>query len=224
MTSALPPVPHRTPARRCARPARSVFAAALLAAVALPSHALFKVVGPDGSITYTDRPPPAAIGKPDTVARNSGPAEPSPLTGLPLELRQVAQRFPVTLYTATDCVPCDGARRLLQARGVPYTERTVTSEDDAEALNRLTGGRAVPSVMIGSQALRGFAESDWQSYLDAAGYPRESQLPSNYQRPAAAPLVQRKPEVAAATPPPAPAPEPVAPTPSTPPSPTGIRF
>ncbi|MCC7458673.1 MAG: glutaredoxin family protein [Nitrospira sp.] len=217
-------MPHRVAGRCFARPARGVFAAALLAALALPSHALFKVVGPDGSVTYTDRPPAAAVGKPGTVARNSGTTEPSALSSLPLGLRQVAQRYPVALYTANDCAPCDGARRLLQARGVPYTERTVTTEEDAEALDRLTGGRAVPSVTIGSQALRGFAESDWQSYLDAAGYPRESQLPPNYQRPAAAPLVQRKPEVAAATPPPAPAPEPVAPTPSTPPSPTGIRF
>ena len=31
------------------------------------------------------------------------------------------------------------------------------------------------------------------SYLDAAGYPRESQLPANYQYPAAAPVVARTP-------------------------------
>lgn len=223
MKAAAAPARSRNPARLFAQPARGVLAATLLTLLALPCHALFKVVGPDGRITYTDRPPPAAIGRADTVAR-AGPAAPSALAGLPLELRQVAQRFPVTLYTANDCAPCDGARRLLQSRGVPYTERTVTSEDDAEALNRLTGGRAVPSVTIGSQALRGFAEADWQSYLDAAGYPRESRLPANYQRPAATPLVQQKPEVAVAAPAPAPAPEPVVPTPSAPPSPTGIRF
>jgi len=198
-----------------------------LACFALPGHALYKVVGPDGTVTYTDRPPPAATGRPAPVgARTEAPAGDAPLANLPLELRQVSTRYPVTLYTGADCAPCETGRRLLAARGVPFAERRVSSEEDAEALNRLTGGRSIPTLMIGTQALRGFADSDWHSYLDAAGYPRESRLPRGYQQPAATPLVQRQAEAAAPQErpaAPAPAAEP-APPPPAPPAPAGIRF
>ena len=146
------------------------------------------------------------------------------LASLPIELRQTVARFPVTLYTSTDCSPCESGRRLLQARGVPFVERQVTSGEDAEALNRLTGGRSVPTLTIGSQALRGYADGDWNSYLDAAGYPRESQLPRGYQAPPATPLVERQPEAPAPVARPAPPADPTALPPTTAPSPTGIRF
>jgi hypothetical protein len=58
--------------------------------------------------------------------------------------------------------------------------------------------------------LKGLSQDQWASFLDAAGYPRTSQLPRNYQYPVATPMVERReavPRVAA--PPPAPAaPEP----------------
>src|SRR5262245_55926522 len=139
------------------------WAALALAACAMPCHALYKVVAPDGSVTYTDRPPAAAVGRPvpmgnkDSAANDASNA----LANLPTELRQVTTRYPVTLYSSNDCAPCESARRLLQGRGVPFVERQVLNNDDADALDRLTGGRSVPTLTIGTQALRGFGESDW---------------------------------------------------------------
>jgi len=211
-----------TPLHLFSRPA---WAALVLAAWALPSHALFKVVAPDGSVTYTDRLPPAAAGRPVQMGRDDAPADATvALASLPTELRQVVARFPVTLYTSADCAPCESGRHLLQGRGVPFAERQVLSNDDADALDRLTGGRSLPTLTIGSQALRGFSEGDWQSYLDAAGYPRESRLPRGYQAPPATPLVARQAEPPPPAARPAPPPEPIASPPTTAPSPTGIRF
>jgi len=201
--------------------------ALVLACFALPGHALYKVVAPDGTVTYTDRPPPASAGRPAPLggSRDAAISEAAAaLATLPLELRQVVTRFPVTLYTSNDCAPCESARRLLASRGIPYAERRVSTDEDAEALNRLTGGRSVPTLTIGTQALRGFADGDWHSYLDAAGYPRESRLPRSYQQPAATPLVERQAEAAPPQRPAAPPPtEPAAPPPA-PPAPAGIRF
>jgi glutaredoxin len=196
-----------------------------LACFTLPSYALYKVVGPDGTVTYTDRPPPVPAGRAAPVGnRNDAPAPDASLAALPLELRQVTTRYPVTLYTGTDCAPCESGRRLLSSRGVPFAERRVSSEEDAEALNRLTGGRSIPTLMIGTQALRGFSDTDWHAYLDAAGYPRESRLPRGYQQPAATPLVQRQAEAAPQERPAAPPPAEPAPPPPAPPAPAGIRF
>ncbi len=200
-----------------------LLAAALLLAPAWSAHALYKVVQPDGSVTYTDRPPAAGSGRIITLGR--GAAVEAPEVSMPLELRQAAQRYPVTLYTSSDCAPCDSGRRLLQQRGVPYSERLVTSEEDAVALERKVGGRTVPALTIGTQPLRGLSETDWSAYLDAAGYPRESRLPRNWQPPAPTPLVERIPAPLPAREPAPPAEPAATGAPAVEPSPPGtLRF
>lgn len=181
------------------------------------ASAQYKVIGPDGKVTYTDRPP-ATGGKVTALGARSAPLVSE--VALPAELREPVSRYPVTLYTTSGaCEPCTGARALLRQRGVPFAERQVISNEDNEALARISGGREVPVLAIGSQTLKGFAADTWASYLDAAGYPRESKLPLGYQNPAPAPIVERRPAAAAATPQrPAPAAE-EAPTP-----PPLIRF
>jgi len=187
---------------------------------ALPAHALYKVVAPDGKVTYTDTPPPPSSGM--KVIQLTGSSNVVVDVALPLELRQVTQRFPVTLYTMKVCDPCDSARTLLRGRGVPFAEKLIITGDDIEALARVSGSRDAPTVTIGSQVLRGFAADTWTSYLDSAGYPRESRLPANYQYPAATPLT----EPPAPPPPPAPVLRP-APPPAPPaeqPGNPGIKF
>lgn len=201
---------------------------AALAAAAGPAAAQFKVVGPDGSVTYTDRQPPQNAGaRVTSLGRDARAAEPA-APPLPLELRQVAQRFPVTLYTSAECAPCESGRRLLQQRGIPLVERLIANDDDAEALTRLTGARTVPALTIGQQALRGFSEADWHNYLDAAGYPKESRLPKDWKPPQATPLVARQPEpvqVPALPQATVPGAQAARPTPELPPAqPGGIRF
>jgi len=194
---------------------------ALLAA--LPSHAQYKVVGPDGKITYTDRPPTTSEGKVVPLTAKAGSGTVASDAPLPLELRQPASRYPVTLYTISGaCELCNSARQLLRQRGIPYAEKQVLSADDGEALERLSGGRDIPTLGIGSQTLRGLAAEVWSSYLDAAGYPRESRLPPNYVYAAPTPITvarnaTRPADTAASA---APADAPIAP----PPNPTGIKF
>lgn len=189
------------------------------------AQAQYKVVGPDGKVTYTDRAPTPADGKTTTLGSRGTPVASE--VALPQELRQATSRYPATLYVTTGaCEPCDAARQLLRQRGVPFTEKQIITAEDSEALERLTGARDAPTLTLGAQTLRGLAAEVWNSYLDAAGYPRESRLPGNYTYPAATPLTQRR-EAASATPPPPrqaaraePAAAPVAP----PPTPGGIKF
>lgn len=195
-----------------------VTAATLIAGSA---WAQYKVVGPDGKITYTDNPPPT--GKVQPVGRPAGDSVET--ENLPYELRQVAGRYPVTLYTTSNCGACDSARSLLRQRGVPFTERTVNTSADAALLVQNEGGTDLPVARIGGQQLKGFNSADWSGYLDAAGYPKQSQLPASYKfrDPAPlAPLTVRPPAATATRPanPPAPAPAPAAPEPT----PGGIKF
>ncbi len=199
------------------------------AAVCTPSWALYKVVGPDGSVTYTDQPPsdPQSRWAPANPRNLPAASDADANAPLPAELRGPASRYPVTLYTGADCAPCASARELLARRGIPYAERRVETNEDLKVFGERVGGRIVPALTVGAQALPGFSDAEWHSYLDAAGYPRESRLPPNYRQPAAHPLTTpRLTEAPAtdATRPLAP-PEPSAPAAATPPrNPSGIRF
>lgn len=162
--------------------------ASLIALATLPAHALYKIIGPNGSVTYTDRPPLASQGQAVPLGRASGGGSE---VALPIVLREAVSRFPVTLYTTSPCQPCDAARASLRQRGVPFHERTGGSTStDQEAWLRAVGSLDTPSLTIGSQLLRGYSSDTWNSYLDTAGYPRESRLPANYVPPAATPLVE----------------------------------
>lgn len=194
-----------------------------LALAGMPAMALYKVVGPDGKVTYTDRPPVETGSKVVPFGAGGQAAAAADNASLPLELRQVASRYPVTLYTSADCAPCDAARTLLQQRGIPYTEKRVQTDEDVVALERLTGGRTVPGATIGAQQLRGLNAADWSSYLDAAGYPRESRLPKGWQPPAVTPVVAAK-EPTPAPPPRRPAAPAPAPAEEAAPAPGTIKF
>ena len=211
---------------------RLALAAATGAALALMAGSaaaqVYRSVGPDGRVVYSDKPP-AANARDNAPAGAGTGAGGTSASGLPYQLNQVAQRFPVTLYSASDCAPCDSGRNLLVNRGVPFTEKTVNTDADIKALQRVAGNTNLPVATVGGQRLSGFSDAEWSQYLDAAGYPKTSQLPSSYRRPAAAPLVAARPAAAAsAASAPAPASDPV-PAPSVAPqrtdtNPAGIRF
>ncbi|SDM54206.1 glutaredoxin family protein [Polaromonas sp. JS666] len=191
---------------------------------------VYRIIGPDGKVTFSDQPPPAAAAagaKVSAATPGAGAGGAAP-TGLPFELRQIASKYPVTLYSGNDCGPCATAKSMLVNRGIPFSERTVITSEDFKALQRLSGDTSLPFATIGSQQLKGFSDVEWTQFLNAAGYPAASVLPSSYRPPAATPLV-------AVTAPPAanggaartaaaPAPAPTAPPPPTADNPAGIKF
>ena len=197
-------------------PLAAMLASLALAGTAAHAQQVYRIVGPDGKVTFSDRAPDTQLAP--TTTRGGG--APGADAALPYELRQVATRYPVTLYTSNDCQPCNSARNLLIGRGVPFSERTITTSEDVEAFKRLSGGTSLPFGTIGAQQLQGFSDAEWTQYLDLAGYPKQSQLPANYRRPAATPLVAVVEKKAPATEPES---APAAPT-KTPANPAGIVF
>ena len=165
----------------------AVCAAVLLMAGQARAQTVYRVVGPDGRVTFSDKPPAAS----DNVTATGAGGKPIGGGGaaLPFELRQVGSKYPVTLYTSSNCAPCGLGRALLSSRGVPFAEKTVTTAEDSEALQRISGESSLPFLTIGSQQIKGFADSEWTQFLDAAGYPKSSLLPASYRNPAATPLV-----------------------------------
>jgi glutaredoxin len=208
------------------------FGLLLIAASAL-AQPVYRNVDKNGKISFSDQAP-AANAQP--AAARPGISSPN-TDGLPYELRQVVQRYPVMLYTSDECAPCASARSLLVTRGVPFDERQIKTDADTAALQRLSGQTSLPLLSIGSQQLKGFSDAEWSQYLDAANYPKSSQLPAGYRSAPAQPLVALSPAPgaapnapgaqgsasapAAAAPPPTPQSVNNGPTPS---NPAGIKF
>lgn len=202
---------------------RPLLIAAVLASIAPLALAQYKVIDANGRITYTDRPPVQSSDKIQPL-RATGGAAPAG-ANLPYELRQTAERYPVTLYSGENCDACVLGRTLLRQRGVPYSEKTVKTDADIAALKRAESSNELPVLRIGAQQVKGYNEVEWASYLDAAGYPKQSVLPPSYRQPEATPLVEAKAvasESRPAAPPPPPAP--AALPPSLERAPNGIRF
>jgi glutaredoxin len=167
--------------------------ACAMAAGMVSAQGVYRSVGADGRITFSDQPPPSA----KQAMPLPAPVGSSASGSLSADLRKAMERFPVTLYTGPDCPPCVSGRNLLHSRGIPYTEKTVESSLDIDALRRISGSPNVPLLTIGTQQLKGYADVEWTQYLDAAGYPKQSALPVGYRRPAPTALVETKPLPAA---------------------------
>lgn len=162
----------------------------LMLLYATVAHAqLYKWVGPDGKVTYSDIPPPAGVKQAEqkTVTASS-PAT----SGLPYELAQVTTANPVTLYTSADCQPCNQGRTLLSARGIPFVEKTVGTREDMEQLRQAGGGGSLPLLRVGRNKQEGYETGEWTKLLTAAGYPETSRLPPGYRPRAAEPAAPMK--------------------------------
>ena len=138
-----------------------------LAAGPLCAAQLYRWVDDKGNVEWRDTPPPSNARK--VEQRNMG-GNTIETSTMPYSMQQAVKNFPVTLW-AYDCGEvCTMARNHLSRRGVPHTERNAQKEGDA--LKKLTGGTDVPVLVVGSTRLKGYLDTDWDTALDNAGYPR----------------------------------------------------
>ncbi|MDX2166587.1 MAG: glutaredoxin 3 [Deltaproteobacteria bacterium] len=65
----------------------------------------------------------------------------------------------VVIYTTSSCPYCVQAKRLLDRKGVPYTEIDVSGDAEKRAeVMRASGRRTVPQIFIAEQSIGGFDE------------------------------------------------------------------
>jgi glutaredoxin len=160
-------------------------ALALLVCATGAQAQLYKWVGPDGKVTYSDTPPPKSATRVETKALG---ADSVSTAGLPYELAEAVKNYPVTLYTTADCAPCNEGRNLLTQRGIPFAEKTVASREDSERYKKINSEGKFPFLTVGRGGERGFESSAWNQTLTAAGYPQSSRLPQGYRNPQAEPV------------------------------------
>ncbi len=154
---------------------------ALLLCMGSASAQMYKWVDANGKTHFSDQPPPASA-KPAQMKQSSGA---SSAVALPYALATAARNYPVTLFTSNPCGSCDQGRSFLKARGIPFVEKTVATEADAEKLKEAGGGTGLPFLTVGNAKSAGFQAEAWTSMLNVALYPATKMLPASYQYPSA---------------------------------------
>ena len=160
--------------------ARWLAMAGLVMAVSAPAagaDTVYKVIDPDGTVRYTDRPPAAGRGT-KTLEFRHLPASPLPESAqrfrADIERRlqaragseRVAAGSDVQLFTAAWCPHCKRAKADLAQRGVAYTEHDVDTPAGMEAFVR-AAGQSVPLLVTPQARVQGYAQASYDEALAA---------------------------------------------------------
>jgi len=154
---------------------------------------LYRWVGDDGRVHYSDTPP--ADAKKASRKRFSNASAPD--EELSYEARRAKENFPVTMYVSEGCVqPCIHARALLVKRGVPFSEKMLKTKTEIDQFQKVSGSADAPTLQVGKVYLGGFVESRWNSELDIAGYPKTATYRQQIAAPTTQPAIQPEAEPA----------------------------
>lgn len=208
--------PRLTCTARSAKLASLLFISTLF----LISHAhaqMYKWVGANGKIVYSDTPPPANAKKLASKSMETSSSLSS--VKLPPELQAAVSKNPVIFYSTGNCDACNAGRTMLKQNGIPFIEKTVKTNEDIDRLKQISGDSQLPLIFVNKSKFLGFDATEWRAALTAGGYPETSILPKEYRYPepqsiSPAPVNGNKDEAAKPS-------ETVKPRTA---SPTGIRF
>ena len=148
------------------------------------AQTLYKTVGPDGKVSYTDRPP--SEGKVEKTLQ----VEDLPNTAIPpktlAELAQmerlaklqksvasaaapkvVAPYQGAVLYAASWCGYCRLARAYMNQKGIAYKEVDIDQPDGKMAFVQAGGSGGIPLLVAGGQKLRGFKTEAYDAFFAA---------------------------------------------------------
>jgi glutaredoxin len=159
-----------------------LFAAIVASLGVLPARAdsgsgtVYKSIGPDGKVRYSDRPPL------DGRLEKTMKFENLPASALPASAASYMENFRKThpdngsvappptatvLYSATWCGYCRKAKAWLAGKGVPYQDIDIDTPAGMAAYAR-TGGGGVPVLQAKGQTVRGFSSAAYDAVFAGA--------------------------------------------------------
>lgn len=147
--------------------------ALLCALAAMPTafaESLYKSIGPDGRVVYSDRPP--ATGRIDKILRFKD----LPSSALPVSAAANLDKMRgagsasndaamggVVLFSARWCGYCKKAKSYMNGKGIAYQEIDIDTPPGMAAFARAGGGRGVPLLIAGEQRVQGFSRGAYDA-------------------------------------------------------------
>ena len=147
--------------------------ATLLTSPTVFADSIYRSLGPDGRVTYSDQPP--TTGKVQKVySFDNLPASPVPEAtqryreGLESGMKQrlADQAVPAggtRLYSAAWCGYCRQAKAYLGQKGIRYQEIDIDSAAGREDFARSGGGGGIPLLLHNGQRVRGFTSTAYDT-------------------------------------------------------------
>jgi len=160
-------------------PKALVLAVFALASAAIQADTVYRSVGPDGKVTYSQRPP--ADGKIDkTLVYQNLPSSPLPESTLRYRAelmksmnRKIAEgvkpyRAQPVFFMAQWCGYCKQAKSYLAEKGISYREYDIDTADGMRAFVEAGETRSVPVMFANSQRVQGFRRSAYDALFARA--------------------------------------------------------
>ncbi|MBS1143043.1 MAG: hypothetical protein H6R14_449 [Proteobacteria bacterium] len=149
----------------------SLLFAGLLVGGTAGADNVYRSVGPDGRVTYSDHPP--TTGKVQKIySFENLPASPVPESTLnfrqdaekSMKKRLAAQPASGTvLYSAEWCGYCRKAKAYLNNRGVAYQEIDIDTPDGKQAFSAVGRGGGIPLLIANGQRVQGFTAAAYDA-------------------------------------------------------------
>ena len=151
----------------------------LCAATSVHAETLYKVIGTDGRVTYTDRPPA------DRTSITALKFTDAPVTRLPesvlknqaefakgmqnqsAQTKKIDASGPTTLFIASWCGYCTQAKAYLRTKGIAFRELDIDTPAGGRAYFEAGGQRGVPLIMADGKRLSGFSTGAYDHFFAA---------------------------------------------------------
>lgn len=138
---------------------------------------LYKSVGPNGVVSYSDQPP-TDTRKVETINFNDLPITVMPAFNKPPPtiMERMRNLLPswnntkapviasgVVLYTASWCGYCKQAKAYLESKSINYKEIDVDTNDGKASFAQAGGGKGVPLIVVAGKNVSGFSTAAYDA-------------------------------------------------------------
>ena len=123
---------------------------------------IYKVVGADGKVSYSDKEPQPNSGKTEKlkIQTYSGPPAVSAYNG---SVRKVS------ILSAQWCGVCTRAKAYMKERKIAFEEWDIDQSEYARGKMNELGAKGVPVILVGKQKMVGFSPEGLDAMLKNAG-------------------------------------------------------
>lgn len=141
------------------------------------AQSLYKSVGPNGVVSYSDQPP-AENKNVKAMSFDDLPATVFPISNLPTTPPTFIERIlslwaswttsktttnGVVLYTSSSCGYCKQAKTYLEGKNIKYKEIDVATKDGQASYVKAGGGKGVPLIVVAGKNVSGFSTAAYDA-------------------------------------------------------------
>ncbi len=120
-----------------------------------------KWIGPDGRVSFGDKPPPGFESEQLHIRTFNGTPD--------VKAADTSVGANVVMFSTTWCGVCKRAKEYFNAKGIAFTEYDVEKSDTGRTEYKRLNGRGVPIILVGDRRMDGFSAQQFEQMRQPAG-------------------------------------------------------